>query len=249
MLDTQPRPQPQCFLREAHRAIEDFSCASTADEVMDVLERSLAPFGFAFFCFDAYPNPEVSAEAVSLANRVPGELHGAYVEERYAELNPAIRYCMRTDRPFRLADAPYDAEREPRAAEFMQRVKDLGLSEGLVFPVFNAERRLGCVWMTGDMRGAVESYMSVLHLVAVCAFDRISQLCEFAHRVHIPLTIRERDVLAWVARGKSAWEIGEILGIAKRTVDEHVQTACRKLNAVNRTQAVVTALRRGLINL
>jgi LuxR family quorum sensing-dependent transcriptional regulator len=50
------------------------------------------------------------------------------------------------------------------------------------------------------------------------------------------------DVLTWVARGKTASEIGEILGITKRTVDEHVQTAVRKLGAANRTQAVVRAL-------
>jgi LuxR family transcriptional regulator, quorum-sensing system regulator BjaR1 len=61
------------------------------------------------------------------------------------------------------------------------------------------------------------------------------------------LTPREREVLAWVAQGKSAWEIGEILEIAKRTVDEHAQTAVRKLGAVNRTHAVAIALRDNLI--
>jgi DNA-binding CsgD family transcriptional regulator len=56
------------------------------------------------------------------------------------------------------------------------------------------------------------------------------------------LTPREVEVLTWAARGKSAWEIGEILHIAKRTVDEHVQHAARKLGAANRTQAVAIAL-------
>jgi DNA-binding CsgD family transcriptional regulator len=63
------------------------------------------------------------------------------------------------------------------------------------------------------------------------------------------LTVREREVLTWISLGKSAWEIGEILGIAKRTVDEHAQTAARKLGAANRTQAVAIAVRDGLINL
>jgi LuxR family transcriptional regulator, quorum-sensing system regulator BjaR1 len=63
------------------------------------------------------------------------------------------------------------------------------------------------------------------------------------------LTAREREVLAWISRGKSAWEIGEILGIAKRTVDEHAQTAARKLGAANRTQAVAIAVRDRLIDL
>jgi DNA-binding CsgD family transcriptional regulator len=63
------------------------------------------------------------------------------------------------------------------------------------------------------------------------------------------LTPREREVLAWVARGKSAWEIGEILDIAKRTVDEHVQSAVRKLGAVNRTHAVALAIRDHLVEI
>jgi LuxR family transcriptional regulator, quorum-sensing system regulator BjaR1 len=63
------------------------------------------------------------------------------------------------------------------------------------------------------------------------------------------LTARESEVLWWVANGKSAWEVGEILHITKRTVDEHVQTAVRKLGAVNRTHAVALAIRDGLIKL
>jgi LuxR family transcriptional regulator, quorum-sensing system regulator BjaR1 len=62
-------------------------------------------------------------------------------------------------------------------------------------------------------------------------------------------TSRECEVLTWVANGKAAWEIGEILDIAKRTVDEHVQTAVRKLGAANRPHAVAIALRDGLIAL
>jgi LuxR family quorum sensing-dependent transcriptional regulator len=56
-------------------------------------------------------------------------------------------------------------------------------------------------------------------------------------------------VLAWVARGKSAREIAEILRITKRTVDEHVQTAARKLEALNRTHAVAIALRDRIIEI
>lgn len=63
------------------------------------------------------------------------------------------------------------------------------------------------------------------------------------------LTLREIEVLSWVARGKSAWEIGKILGISKRTADEHASSAARKLGAANRTEATVIALRRRIIEL
>lgn len=51
----------------------------------------------------------------------------------------------------------------------------------------------------------------------------------------------------WVAEGKSAWEIGVILKITKRTVDEHVQAAARKLNASTRAHAVAIAIKDGHI--
>ena len=61
------------------------------------------------------------------------------------------------------------------------------------------------------------------------------------------LTPREREVLWWVAEGKSASQIGEILHITKRTVDAHTHNATRKLGAANRTQAVAVALRERVI--
>ena len=64
---------------------------------------------------------------------------------------------------------------------------------------------------------------------------------------HRSLTLREREVLWWASQGKSALDIAEILRINKRTVDEHVQNAVRRLGASNRTQAVAIALRERLI--
>jgi LuxR family quorum sensing-dependent transcriptional regulator len=62
------------------------------------------------------------------------------------------------------------------------------------------------------------------------------------------LSARERDVLVWASQGKSAREIGEILGIAKATVDSHTQSAAHKLGASNRTHAVALALLSGVIS-
>jgi DNA-binding CsgD family transcriptional regulator len=49
-------------------------------------------------------------------------------------------------------------------------------------------------------------------------------------------------VLAWSAQGESAWEIGAILSLAKRTVNEHAKTAMRKLGATTRMQVVAIAI-------
>ena len=89
----------------------------------------------------------------------------------------------------------------------------------------------------------------VLHFAALYAFERVRKFRFVRPQPKPVLTAREREVLKWVADGKSAWEIGEILDISKRTVDEHVNVAMRKLGAVDPTQAVVIALRDQIIAL
>ena len=75
----------------------------------------------------------------------------------------------------------------------------------------------------------------------------IAQLA--GHRIGIStLTPREKEVLAWTAKGKTAWEVGEILHISKRTVDAHLQAAALKLGTINKTQTVAVALREKLIS-
>ncbi|MGD0024207.1 MAG: LuxR family transcriptional regulator [Xanthobacteraceae bacterium] len=235
------------FLREAYEAIENLNRASTTDEVVDVTQRALARFGIEFFCFNTFPNPSQRFEDVMLAIRVPEEWRRLYLEKRYVHVDPTIRYCKRTDAPFVWKDAPYDSEREPLVTEFIERVADFGLSNGFWFPIPGPRGSIGGVWMGGRAADLTGCNLSILHLIALYAFDRLRRLRAPASPGCMRLTIREREVLTWAAQGKSAWEIGEILGIAKRTVDEHAQTACRKLNAVNRTQAVVAALRERLI--
>jgi DNA-binding NarL/FixJ family response regulator len=63
------------------------------------------------------------------------------------------------------------------------------------------------------------------------------------------LTDRELEVLTLLARGKSNKEIAAMLLISETTVKGHVRNIFTKVNALSRTEATTTALRRGLIQL
>ncbi|CCQ95733.1 two-component response regulator [[Clostridium] ultunense Esp] len=63
------------------------------------------------------------------------------------------------------------------------------------------------------------------------------------------LTDREKDVLRLLAAGKSNLAISETLGISDKTVKNHVSSILLKMGAVDRTQAVVEALKKGWIEL
>jgi DNA-binding response OmpR family regulator len=64
---------------------------------------------------------------------------------------------------------------------------------------------------------------------------------------HVGLREREVETLTWAARGKTFWEIGEILGLSKRTVEFHLENARRKLGVATRTQALIKAATANLI--
>ena len=67
-------------------------------------------------------------------------------------------------------------------------------------------------------------------------------------RDHTALTVRELDVLRLLAEGLGHEEIGRRLSISPETVRTHVRKATNRRGAATRTQAVATALRRGLIS-
>ena len=60
-------------------------------------------------------------------------------------------------------------------------------------------------------------------------------------RQHFGLTLRESEVLLWIARGKSNRDIAEILGLSPRTVNKHLEQVYAKLGVENRASAAIRA--------
>jgi DNA-binding NarL/FixJ family response regulator len=61
------------------------------------------------------------------------------------------------------------------------------------------------------------------------------------------LTRRERQVLEYIANGRSNKEIGQMLYISEHTVKTHVKSILMKLDAIGRTEAIAVGIKRGLI--
>jgi LuxR family quorum sensing-dependent transcriptional regulator len=227
---------------EVFMFIERLHGLASEREVIAALEGILATFNMRYFMFlHGWPKPGEFAKLV-FWRRLPEGWYGLYTKEGYSEVDPAFSPPRRSSRPFLWLEAPSDDDPHPGTAAFVRRAGEFGLTQGLVVPIPRKGRRQGVVWFGGANGELAVRTIAALHIVALYAFERLLQLRAPGHHGRSLITRRERETLTLAAEGKKAREIAKLLGIHKRTVDEHLDAAKRKLGAVNRTQAVVIAL-------
>jgi LuxR family transcriptional regulator, activator of conjugal transfer of Ti plasmids len=115
-------------------------------------------------------------------------------------------------------------------------------------PIHDGYGRIGGVSFASDrnaefLRRDLEANRDILHLAALYFHVHARHKLDSAMSFSRPrLTPREIACLQWIARGKNSWDIGEILGVSRRTVVFHLENAKRKLNALSLPQAVAIAL-------
>lgn len=84
---------------------------------------------------------------------------------------------------------------------------------------------------------------AALHTCAHVVYDRMRLIDELSEQQSV-LTKREAECIYWASKGKTDAEVGQILGIAQRTVRFHIGNAKQKLNAETRIQAIANKVKR-----
>lgn len=151
-------------------------------------------------------------------------------ERRIAEVSPGaiallVRYGVTDARPgARLAGAlaAWIAAHDARHARGAPGGPDLSLARGDDRLILHACAAAG----------------GALHLVLEERLGTASAV----ERAPLPLSAREREVLRWVAAGKTDRDIAAILAISPRTVHKHLQRIYDKLGVETRTAAAMRAL-------
>jgi LuxR family quorum sensing-dependent transcriptional regulator len=236
------------YATEAFDFIDKLENLPLIQDVIDEMARSFALFGFENFIITGLPNLKERFDQVVLLKKWPLGWFDIYAKEDYVRVDPVIRLCRSTVQPFEWSEAPFDREREPRAAEVMNRARDFRMQNGFCLPIHGINGYEACFSMSGVDLDLCSRTKPALHLMAMYAFERARQLLDPSpHQSANLLTPREREALMWAAAGKSAADTADILGITERTVTAHIVSACQKLDATNKTQAVARALQYRLI--
>ena len=139
------------------------------------------------------------------------------------------------------------------ALEVWEEAAAAGISAGVAVAVECARGftlRLGLSRDSARKISATEAVdlRAHLSLFSACLKARVVDLFIPEIRKTLPhLTVRELDALRWTREGKTAWEMGKILGISNGTANFHLQNAQRKLASSDKHQAVLRALELRLI--
>jgi LuxR family quorum sensing-dependent transcriptional regulator len=233
----------------AFGAIEEIASARSLPEVRERFAGAIAKKGFIGFGIAEMPAQEPGANPIILMESSPADFRQVYKRERLYRINHLAAHVRVAVHPFRFSEAPFFPRQSRGNDRYMQVLRSFGLGRGLLIPLGRPRNIPSCVWLCGEDPDLDDDTIRVLQPIAVFTANKVQVLSASSDGIRPQLTARESEVLTWAAHGKSAWETGEILHIAKRTVDEHIQTAARKLGAANKTQAVAQALVRRFIRL
>ncbi len=136
-----------------------------------------------------------------------------------------------------------------------ERFHGHGIGSGIALTIRGAHGDSVCVGFSNSARtqntaSEPTRQLGTLFVAASAMYNRLqaSGLAKPSPTTKPLLTPRELECLKWARAGKTGWETGMILGISQATATFHLKNAIAKLDASNKTHAVVCAVQLGLIN-
>jgi DNA-binding CsgD family transcriptional regulator len=183
-------------------------------------------------------------------DNTPAAYRQAFKSRQDGRRDPVMQHCKRQSVPMIWNQATYVAVDQGDKWEAQAR---FGYCTGIALALHMPEGRH--FFMGVDRDRALPHSAELTRMVADLQLFAVHAQ-EAAQRVLLPttaqnelpaLTPRELETLRWTMEGKTAWEVGNILGITERTAVLHANNATHKLGTANKHQAVLKALRLGLI--
>lgn len=219
------------------------------------VERALAGFarrlGFPYFA-GTVVRDRIGAESEFISfDNTPASYHELYNDFAFSRRDPVLQHCKHSSVPIAWNQSTYvRAQRGDKWEEQARHGYRSGICVALHLPA-------GLHFIFGvdgeeDLPASADELTRMLaevQLAAVHAHEAAMRVAfaEEGPRESPVLTARELETLRWTLEGKTAWEVGRILGIAENTVIRHLHAATRKLDCSNKLHAVVKAMRLGLI--
>jgi DNA-binding CsgD family transcriptional regulator len=236
------------FTLAVFELIEKVTASSSIDATWNAFAAAGRRAGFAnaLGCFDFIGS---SLKAALFAEAMPPGWLEEYAAGGFEAIDPLAARNRVTHAPFSWRLAEWDKSGCESVGSWRSLNRDAGLTAGLnILDRSGGHMRVLCL---GGTETDIHPHdRMALHFAGLQAMYRMQELGIRPPGVQAVqnLSQRECECLQWIAAGKTDWEIGEILSISEKTVNVYVERAKHKLGVQTRSQAVVLALRAGLIH-
>lgn len=233
------------MLKRALGMAEAALSAPTPEAASEGFFASLSDVGASYLQTRLYRRPIVPL--TSAAHFAAGGIVARIAPETWRAGTPAFDYVCFENNPlleairggltrYRFSDfAPHD---HAGYGSYWEAMSEAGIADAVCATSYGRHRTIASLHLGfRDIDLSPEDTMAI-QLAGLMLTERLITFAAPAGDDAVRLTHRERDALAWVAEGKSDWEISVILGLSETTVRFHVDNGRRKLGAVNRAQAV-----------
>lgn len=242
--------ETESYGRRAIDFVERVRGLSSPDEIAATTLLEFASFGFSnVSVFDLQHRPGSNGFHM-LMNSRPQSYVEKYEEENCAMRDPILLELRHTLKPYSWSDV----RSRRKLSRDEQAVLESGLEfdavEGAVVPIVSTRGPIAIVAPCGREPDISPSALAAIELIGIYAHNALERAIvepQREKRTGRMLSPREREVLQWVAAGKTDDEIAQILTLSATTVATHVNRAMQKLDAFRRPYAVAEAIRLGEI--
>lgn len=171
-----------------------------------------------------------------------------YIEQKLYLVDPITELAQCATRPFLWSDIGTLMRLSPAQKGYLAQMRAAGLGEGLAFQVFGPGLRNGYVGLGFDAEHDMPSAALQIDFQLIAQAGHL-KYCELnpIGPGQGDLSPRERQILRWIARGKSNSTIAAILAVSPHTIDTMVRRIFAKLGVADRTTAAIQGVGSGLI--
>ncbi|KQQ85084.1 LuxR family transcriptional regulator [Aureimonas sp. Leaf324] len=230
--------------------IDHLKSLSSVEDVLAALQAEAAKVGLDHFIATGLPMPNQPLLPLILLNSWPAGWLERYSQEDYFQHDGVAQWALRTTEPFTWREVPQPLMAPRKSQRVMNEATDFDMIDGFLVPMFSSRHWQAAVTFASSRRCDLPiQSRSEIHLISIYAVNRVRQILGDVPSVKRTLSPREAECLTWIAAGKNAEDVGDILGLSTHTVQTHLRNIRVKLDVATITQAVVEALRGGEIRI
>lgn len=242
---------------EIHSMNEDvfeiIESLNVVEDIWDVLHTYVQDLQMGHFTY--YHLSPAGAEDIGthfFASRGNENVNLATHKAALFDVGQSFIHCIRKlDRPIEFNNLYALGVLGAEQIDFLKTMHFADTQNGFIIPTHGPRGRSGCFVFVSSIpsQGLSKRDIRELQWVSTACHNAYTRLRKRSQRDIKPLTVRERQILTWVARGKSNSVIADIIGISQHTVNGYLRSIYLKTGTCDRTTAALRGVGEALINL